>query len=213
MVRKDLLDELDHRILAELEKDARASNRAIARHLGVSAPTVAQRIRRMEDVGLIRGYRVELAVDRSSPASPLEGLKCAECKGAIHGPARTRRFRGKSYAFCCPTCESRFGERITKLGEGAKTFGVSAALLGWIATVGLLGATCMGMTNCLGPGLAPPPSSPCPPAVRGRDEFLDEVLPRGAVSTFTPLGWKSLRGEACSASRLRHRPETIHSSH
>lgn len=196
MVRKDLLDDLDRRILAELEKDARASNRAIARHLGVSAPTVAHRIRRMEDVGVIRGYRVDLAVLSGAPAPlALMGVHCAECTNPIHGPARTRRFQGKSYAFCCPRCEATFGERVDRLKQGTKGMGVAVVLLGWVATFGILGATCMGMGNCLGPGLAPPPTSPCPPGARGRDEFEETVLPQAAgIGLFRPLGWNAMVG-------------------
>lgn len=195
MVRKDLMDELDRRIVAELEKDARASNRAIARRVGVSAPTVAQRIRRLEDVGLIRGYRVDLAVPASVPSAQPGGLRCAECKNEIHGPARTRRHHGKSYAFCCPMCEEKFGDRMERFKRGTKGIGASVVLLGWVATFGILGATCMGMGTCLGPGLAPAPQGPCPPGARGRDEFEEAIAPAGGDwNVFRGPGWSSIRG-------------------
>jgi hypothetical protein len=189
MVRKDLLDDLDRRILQELGKDARASNRELARRLGVSAPTVAQRIRRMEDVGLIRGYRVELALPREPPSPPAV-LQCAECKSEIQGRARTRRLHGKSYAFCCPMCESRFEDRASKMRHGTTSFGISAALLGWIATFGMLGASCMGMGSCLGPGSAPPPITPCAVGTRVRGDGVDEhLLAAGMESLFRPTRW------------------------
>lgn len=48
------VDELDHRIIEALQRDARSSNRGIAAELAVSEGTVRTRLRRMEDEGLIR---------------------------------------------------------------------------------------------------------------------------------------------------------------
>jgi DNA-binding Lrp family transcriptional regulator len=48
------VDELDHRIIEELQRDARGSNRKIAADLDVSEATVRTRLRRMEDEGLVR---------------------------------------------------------------------------------------------------------------------------------------------------------------
>lgn len=50
------LDDLDHRIIDELQRDARRSSRELSRQLGVSAGTVSQRISRLEERGVIRGY-------------------------------------------------------------------------------------------------------------------------------------------------------------
>ncbi len=55
------LDELDQGLLRELWRDARQSHRALARRLGSTAPTVGTRIARLEALGLIRGYRADLA--------------------------------------------------------------------------------------------------------------------------------------------------------
>ena len=49
-------DDLDKSILKELEGDARQSFRDLAKKTHVSVVTVAQRIRRMEHDGVIRGY-------------------------------------------------------------------------------------------------------------------------------------------------------------
>ena len=54
------LDETDVRILGYLADDARLSQRAIGRAVGMSAPAVAERIGRLESLGVIRGYRAEL---------------------------------------------------------------------------------------------------------------------------------------------------------
>lgn len=58
------IDETDRKILAELLRDCRRSYRAIARRAGVSVGTVLSRIRRMEKVGLIRGYGAILDHER-----------------------------------------------------------------------------------------------------------------------------------------------------
>ena len=57
------LDEHDVAILGLLVRDARLSQRAVAREVGMSAPAVADRIARLERTGVIRGYRAD--VDRS----------------------------------------------------------------------------------------------------------------------------------------------------
>ncbi len=57
------LDGHDLAILGLLVRDARMSRRAVAREVGMSAPAVADRIARLERVGVIRGYRAD--VDRS----------------------------------------------------------------------------------------------------------------------------------------------------
>lgn len=46
--------------MALLEDDARRSNSEIARITGLSAPTVAERIARLRDIGVIRGFSVKI---------------------------------------------------------------------------------------------------------------------------------------------------------
>ncbi len=50
------LDEVDKAILKELISNARLSFREIARRVGVSTATVANKVRRMEEEGVIKGY-------------------------------------------------------------------------------------------------------------------------------------------------------------
>jgi Lrp/AsnC family transcriptional regulator, leucine-responsive regulatory protein len=54
------LDELDLTLLRALAVDARQSQRALARAVGMSPPAIADRLARLERVGAIRGYRVEV---------------------------------------------------------------------------------------------------------------------------------------------------------
>jgi DNA-binding Lrp family transcriptional regulator len=54
------LSDTDKKILKSLLEDARFSSRQIAKNVGVSVGTVLSRIKKMEDVGLIKGYSVIL---------------------------------------------------------------------------------------------------------------------------------------------------------
>lgn len=57
------LDDVDRKILKELQTDGRASFRDISGRIGVSTPTVSARVRAMTDIGLIKGYTVTLDAD------------------------------------------------------------------------------------------------------------------------------------------------------
>ena len=57
-----LLDETGWRILDALQGNARIAFSELGRQVGLSAPAVAERVRRMEEAGLITGYRVELGL-------------------------------------------------------------------------------------------------------------------------------------------------------
>ena len=57
---QELLDATNMRLLRELAADARQSVSELARRAGVSAPTVRERLRRLEEGGVIRGYRVDI---------------------------------------------------------------------------------------------------------------------------------------------------------
>lgn len=54
-----LLDAIDRRILAELQKDGRMTNVELARRAGISAPPCLRRVRRLEEAGVIRGYHAD----------------------------------------------------------------------------------------------------------------------------------------------------------
>lgn len=54
------LDTKDREILALLETDGRRANSEIARLTGLSAPTVAERIARLRDIGVIRNFTVDI---------------------------------------------------------------------------------------------------------------------------------------------------------
>ena len=59
------MDDVDKRILKVLEVDARTSLRKIADEVGVALGTVSNRVRRLESMGVIRGYAVLLDPDKA----------------------------------------------------------------------------------------------------------------------------------------------------
>lgn len=63
------IDDIGWLILGALQRNARASFRDIALEVGLTPPAVAERIRRMEREGLIRGYSV--ALDYAALGLPL----------------------------------------------------------------------------------------------------------------------------------------------
>ena len=67
-----LLDHIGWRIIAALQQDARMPFSTLGRRVGLSAPAVTDRVRRMEDAGIIAGYRVEL--DMANLGAPLLAL-------------------------------------------------------------------------------------------------------------------------------------------
>lgn len=57
------LDRLDLDILAELRANARRSNREIARELRIADSTCHDRVRRLQQEGVIRGYHAEVDLE------------------------------------------------------------------------------------------------------------------------------------------------------
>lgn len=56
----DGLDQISRDLLQELQQDARASYAELGRRVGLSPSAAAERVRRLEDEGVIRGYRVDI---------------------------------------------------------------------------------------------------------------------------------------------------------
>lgn len=54
------LDETGWHILEALQENARLSFSELGQRVGLSSPAVAERVRRMEDAGIITGYRAEV---------------------------------------------------------------------------------------------------------------------------------------------------------
>lgn len=54
------MDETDHRLLRELQENARLSLAELGRRVNLSSPAVAERLQRLERTGAITGYRAEV---------------------------------------------------------------------------------------------------------------------------------------------------------
>ncbi len=50
------IDSVDRKLIHALTKNARTSNAELARMVGLSAPSVGERIKRLEEAGVIEGY-------------------------------------------------------------------------------------------------------------------------------------------------------------
>ncbi len=55
-----MIDEIDRKILQELQVDARVSYAELGRRVGLTTPAVIERVRKLEDSGVITGYRAEI---------------------------------------------------------------------------------------------------------------------------------------------------------
>jgi DNA-binding Lrp family transcriptional regulator len=54
------LDQIDRRILKDLQEDGRITNVELARRANISAPPCLRRVRALEKAGFIRGYHAEI---------------------------------------------------------------------------------------------------------------------------------------------------------
>src|SRR5712691_5193495 len=54
------IDAVNRRVLEELLQDPRLTMSELGRRVGMSSPAVTERVRRLEETGVIRGYRLEL---------------------------------------------------------------------------------------------------------------------------------------------------------
>lgn len=55
------IDDISWKILDCLQRNSRQSNTEISKRAGISSPAVAERIRKMEDAGIIEGYFTKLS--------------------------------------------------------------------------------------------------------------------------------------------------------
>ncbi|MCV7347957.1 Lrp/AsnC family transcriptional regulator [Mycolicibacterium rhodesiae] len=80
------LDDVDRRILAALHADARISNSALADAIGIAPSTCHGRVRRLQDIGVIRGFYTD--IDPAAIGLPLQAMISvslqANARGKIH---------------------------------------------------------------------------------------------------------------------------------
>ncbi len=73
------LDHVDWQILTELQADARLSFSALGKRVHLSGPAIAERVRRLEDAGIITGYHA--AIDPALVGWPVLALVRLACYG------------------------------------------------------------------------------------------------------------------------------------
>ena len=92
MALKADLDAIDWKILRELQDNGRMTNVELSRRVGISAPPCLRRVKRLEEAGVIRGYRAILN-------SPMLGMDVvAFCQIGLHHQSETelKSFAGKT---------------------------------------------------------------------------------------------------------------------
>ena len=63
MASKGKLDEVDRRILRDLQADGRITNVDLAKGIGISAPPCLRRVRALEEKEIIRGYHADIQAE------------------------------------------------------------------------------------------------------------------------------------------------------
>ncbi len=84
------LDAVDELILEALQQDGRLTNKALAARVGLSPPACLERVRRLEQGGVIVGYRA--IVDPKAIGAHFDGW--AEISLTDHSAHTVARFRG-----------------------------------------------------------------------------------------------------------------------
>jgi Lrp/AsnC family leucine-responsive transcriptional regulator len=79
-----LLDEIGRNLLLALQQDARLSYAELGRRIGLSPAAAAERLRRLEEAGVIKGYRVE--IDREALGLPVLAIVRLSCDGVKYRP-------------------------------------------------------------------------------------------------------------------------------
>lgn len=63
------LDDIDRSLLEELQRDGRVSYTELGRRVALTAPAVAERVRRLEEAGVIKGFHAD--VDAAKVGFPI----------------------------------------------------------------------------------------------------------------------------------------------
>lgn len=59
-VINDVIDAVNIQLLKELQRNPRLTMSELGRRIGMSSPAVAERVRRLEEAGVLRGYQLDL---------------------------------------------------------------------------------------------------------------------------------------------------------
>ncbi len=92
------IDTLDERILSELQSNGRLTMKALAEHVGLSSPAMIERVRRLEERGVLAGYRA--IVDPGAIGRPMTALISIDVERRHHD-ALLNRLRSEPSVEAC----------------------------------------------------------------------------------------------------------------
>ena len=79
------MDAIDHRLLDELQRDARLTFAELGRRVGLSPPAVSERVARLEADGVVTGYHA--ALDPARLGRPVQAVLQLQVDRARYGRA------------------------------------------------------------------------------------------------------------------------------
>jgi DNA-binding Lrp family transcriptional regulator len=85
-VRPVEIDDVDRRILTALHADARIPNSALAEAVGIAPSTCHGRVRRLQDLGVIRGFHAD--IDPAAIGLPLQAMISVSLQSGARGKIR-----------------------------------------------------------------------------------------------------------------------------
>lgn len=89
-----MIDDIDRKILTLLQEDARIANAEVARQVGMAASAVYERIRKLEEKGVIRGY--EARIDPAAVGLELLAYVFVRASEGVGAPETEARLAGIS---------------------------------------------------------------------------------------------------------------------
>ncbi len=92
------VDSLDEQILAALQDNGRLTMKALAEHVGLSSPAMIERVRRLEERGVIAGYRA--VIEPATLGRPLTAIITATVAPAHYEPFLARVQTDPAIAEC-----------------------------------------------------------------------------------------------------------------
>lgn len=81
------LDDVDRRILTILHADARIANSALADAVGIAPSTCHGRVRRLQEIGVIRGFHAD--IDPAAIGLPMQAMVSVSLQSGARGKIRT----------------------------------------------------------------------------------------------------------------------------